>query len=34
VSDDQARQWVADDSLLWAVAIKPWVLVQETTDAA
>lgn len=29
VTDDQARQWVIDDSLLWAVAIKPWVLVQE-----
>jgi hypothetical protein len=29
VTDDQARQWVSDDSLLWAVAIKPWVLVQE-----
>jgi hypothetical protein len=29
VSDDQARQWVNDDRLLWAVAIKPWVLVQE-----
>jgi len=29
VSDDQARRWVADDSLLWAVAVKPWVLVQE-----
>ena len=29
VSDDQARQWVSDDRLLWAVAIKPWVLVQE-----
>jgi len=29
VSDDQARQWVSGDSLLWAVAIKPWVLVQE-----
>jgi hypothetical protein len=34
VSDDQARRWVADDSLLWAVAIKPWVLVQELTGAA
>jgi len=30
VSDDQARRWVAGDSLLWAVAVKPWVLVQET----
>jgi hypothetical protein len=29
VTDDQARLWIADDSLLWAVAIKPWVLVQE-----
>jgi len=29
VSDEQARQWVSGDSLLWAVAIKPWVLVQE-----
>lgn len=28
-SDDQARVWVAADSLLWAVAVKPWVLVQE-----
>jgi hypothetical protein len=34
VSDGQARQWVADDSLLWAVAIKPWVLVQELTNTA
>jgi hypothetical protein len=29
VSDDQARRWVAGNSLLWAVTIKPWVLVQE-----
>ena len=29
VSDDQARQWVAAEQVLWAVAIKPWVLVQE-----
>lgn len=28
VSDDLARQWVADDATLWAVVIKPWVLVQ------
>ena len=32
VSDDQARQWITDHSLLWAVAIKPWVIVQELTD--
>ena len=29
VSNDQARLWVADGSLLWAATIKPWVLVQE-----
>ena len=28
-NDDQARRWVAENSLLWAVTIKPWVLVQE-----
>ena len=28
VSDAQAKQWVADDTSLWAVVIKPWVLVQ------
>jgi hypothetical protein len=28
VSDDQAKQWVATDATLWAVVIKPWVLVQ------
>ena len=31
VSDEQARAWVAANSLLWAVAVKPWVLVQEIT---
>ena len=34
VSDDQARQWISDDSLLWAVAVKPWIIVQELTDDA
>lgn len=29
VSDDQARKWVGDEASLWAVVIKPWVLVQE-----
>lgn len=29
VSDDQARSWVESDSSLWAVVVKPWVLVQE-----
>ena len=29
VSDAQARDWVTADAWLWAVVIKPWVLVQE-----
>lgn len=29
VSDDKAREWVSSESSLWAVVIKPWVLVQE-----
>ena len=29
VADDQARSWFEGDALLWAVVIKPWVLVQE-----
>ena len=34
VSDTQARQWITDDSQLWAVAVKPWVLVQELKEEA
>ena len=30
VSDAEARQWIASDALLWAVVVKPWVLVQES----
>lgn len=28
-SADQARQWYDDDTILWAVVVAPWVLVQE-----
>ena len=28
VTDSQAQQWFEQDALLWAVVIKPWVLVQ------
>ena len=31
VNDDQAKHWVASDALLWAVVVKPWVLVQTIT---
>ena len=30
VADAQARSWFEDDALVWAVVLKPWVLVQET----
>lgn len=32
VSDEQARGWFEQDAVLWAVVIKPWVLVQETAE--
>ncbi len=33
VSDDQARAWLDDDAQLWAVVVKPWVLVQRHKEA-
>lgn len=32
-SDEQAKRWFGDEALLWAVVIKPWVLVQEPAAA-
>jgi hypothetical protein len=29
VNNDQARDWYANDVSVWAVVIKPWVLVQQ-----
>ena len=31
VSDDQAREWLDGDELVWAVVVKPWILVQPVT---
>ena len=28
-TDDQARDWLATDAMLWAVVARPWILVQE-----
>jgi hypothetical protein len=28
VTDEQALKWVEEDTLVWAVVIKPWILVQ------
>ncbi len=33
VDDDQAKLWVSSDALLWAVVVKPWVLVQTIPDS-
>ncbi len=30
VSDQQAINWIKSDIEVWAIVIKPWVLVQET----
>ena len=32
VSDDQAKIWYDNEALVWAVVIKPWVLVQQVKN--
>lgn len=32
VKDQQAQAWYEEDTLVWAVVIKPWVLVQPFTE--
>ncbi len=32
VSDDQARCWIDTDTKVWAVVVKPWVLVQDLKE--
>lgn len=34
VSDQQALNWYENNTTVWAVVIKPWVLVQDQSDAA
>lgn len=31
VSDAQAIRWIESDALVWAVVVKPWLLVQDST---
>ena len=33
VSDDQARYWIGTDATVWAVVVKPWVLVQDIKES-
>lgn len=28
-TDEQALQWLQEDAVVWAVIVKPWVLVQQ-----
>ncbi len=32
VPDDQAKIWYDNEALVWAVVIKPWVLVQQVKN--
>jgi len=32
VSDQQALKWYEENTIVWAVVIKPWVLVQHTYE--
>jgi hypothetical protein len=33
VKDSQATQWLDEDAIVWALVIKPWVLVQSKKDS-
>jgi len=32
VSDAQAKGWLETDTALWAVVVRPWILVQQITE--
>lgn len=32
VSDNQAKEWIEQDALMWAVVVKPWILVQRVEE--
>lgn len=34
VTDEQAKVWLATNEVLWAVVVKPWILVQEEMAVA
>ena len=33
VPDDQAKDWYNNDAMVWAVVVKPWVLVQQVKNS-
>jgi hypothetical protein len=32
VSNDQARDWYRRDAMVWALVVKPWVLIQDDSQ--
>jgi len=32
VSDTQAKDWLETDATLWAVVVRPWILVQQAPE--
>ena len=32
VNDEQAKSWLEDDVIVWAVVVAPWVLVQTVAE--
>lgn len=32
VKDSQAQRWYEQDAILWAIVVKPWVLVQQKNE--
>jgi hypothetical protein len=32
VSDEQAKHWIETDALVWALVVRPWVLVQARAE--
>lgn len=32
VPDEQARDWYNNDAMVWAVVVRPWVLVQQVKN--
>ncbi len=34
VSDEQAKSWYSDDAMVWAVVVKPWILVQSVKKSS
>ena len=32
VPDEQAKDWYNNDTMVWAVVVKPWVLVQQVKN--